>query len=98
MPDVRLQVALEAGQGGNLRSVVQVLEHDPKDKLAAALARLGRAFMARELVSFPDCTRCRETLPNFNSWDTAPTDLANISDRRKTRLLLNGSSGSVRAP
>jgi hypothetical protein len=48
MPDVRLQAAREAGQGGNLRSVVQVLEHDPKDKLAAALARLGRAFMARD--------------------------------------------------
>jgi hypothetical protein len=48
MPDVRLQAALEAGQGGNLRSVVQVLEHDPKDKLATALARLGRAFMARD--------------------------------------------------
>jgi hypothetical protein len=48
MSDVRLQAALEAGQGGNLRSVVQVLEHDPKDRLAAALARLGRAFMARD--------------------------------------------------
>jgi hypothetical protein len=31
-----------------LRSVVSVLEHDPKDGLAAALARLGRAFMARD--------------------------------------------------
>ena len=48
MPDVRLQAALEARQGGNLRSVVQVLEHDPKDPLAVALARLGRAFMARD--------------------------------------------------
>ena len=48
MPDVRLQAALEARQGSNLRSVVQVLEYDPKDKLAAALARLGRAFMARD--------------------------------------------------
>jgi hypothetical protein len=48
MPDVRLLAALEARQGGNLRSVVQVLEHDPKDGLAAALARLGRAFMARD--------------------------------------------------
>jgi hypothetical protein len=48
MPDVRLQAALEARQGGNLRSVVQVLEHDPKDGLAAALAQLGRAFMASD--------------------------------------------------
>jgi hypothetical protein len=48
MPDVRLQAAQEARQGGNLRSVVQVLEHDPQDKLAAALAKLGRAFMAHD--------------------------------------------------
>jgi hypothetical protein len=28
--------------------VVQILAADPKDRLAAALARLGRAFMARD--------------------------------------------------
>ena len=44
--------------GGNLRSVVQVLEHNRKDKLAAALVRLGRVL--------PDCTGCRETLPTSN--------------------------------
>ena len=48
MPDVRLQAALEARQGADLRSVVQALEHEPKNGLAAALARLGRAFMARK--------------------------------------------------
>jgi hypothetical protein len=30
------------------RAKVQVLASDPKDGLAAALARLGRAFMARD--------------------------------------------------
>jgi hypothetical protein len=28
--------------------VVQILATDPRDRLAAALARLGRAFMARD--------------------------------------------------
>jgi hypothetical protein len=28
--------------------VVRILAVDPKDRLAAALARLGRAFMARD--------------------------------------------------
>ena len=52
MPSVLAQAALEGREGGDLRSVVQILAADPKDRLAAALARLGRAFMARELVSF----------------------------------------------
>ena len=38
------QAALEA----DLAGAVQVLASDPKDGLAAALARLGRAFMARD--------------------------------------------------
>jgi hypothetical protein len=33
---------------GDLRAVVQILGADPKDRLTAALARLGRAFMARD--------------------------------------------------
>jgi hypothetical protein len=33
---------------GDLAGKVQVLASDPKDGLAAALASLGRAFMARE--------------------------------------------------
>ena len=37
------QAALE----GDLAGKVQALASDPKDGLAAALARLGRAFMAR---------------------------------------------------
>ena len=48
MPDVRLQAAQESREGGGLRSVVSMLEQDPKDPLAVALARLGRAFMARD--------------------------------------------------
>jgi hypothetical protein len=48
MPDVLVQVALEGRQSGDLRSVVHALEAEPKDDLAAALARLSRAFMARD--------------------------------------------------
>jgi hypothetical protein len=33
---------------GDLAGKVAVLASDPKDGLAAALARLGRAFMARD--------------------------------------------------
>jgi hypothetical protein len=43
MPDLRLQAALES----DLRTKVSILEHDPKDSLAAALASFGRAFMER---------------------------------------------------
>jgi len=47
MPSVLAQAALEGRQGGDLRAVVNALAADPKDQLAAALARLGRAFMAK---------------------------------------------------
>jgi hypothetical protein len=42
------QAALEWREGANLRAVVQRLEADPEDRLAGALARLGRVFMARD--------------------------------------------------
>ena len=45
MPSVLAQAAAEAG---DLRAVVGILGTDPKDRLAAALASLGRAFMARD--------------------------------------------------
>jgi hypothetical protein len=48
MPSVLAQAALEGREGGDLRSVVQILAADPKDRLAAALAGLGRAFVARD--------------------------------------------------
>jgi hypothetical protein len=48
MPSVLAQAALEGRQSGSLRSVVSILATDPKDRLAAALARLGRAFMPRD--------------------------------------------------
>jgi hypothetical protein len=48
MPSVLAQAALEGRERGDLRAVVQVLTADPKDRLAAALTRLGRAFMARD--------------------------------------------------
>lgn len=44
LPSALVQAALE----GDLRGKVQALASDPKDRLAAALARLGRAFMARD--------------------------------------------------
>jgi hypothetical protein len=45
----RLSSALaQAALEGDLAGKVQVLARDPKDGLAAALARLGRAFMARD--------------------------------------------------
>ena len=44
MPSVLAQAALE----GDLAGKVHALASDPKDGLAAALARLGRAFMARD--------------------------------------------------
>jgi hypothetical protein len=48
MPSVLAQAALVSRQSGSLRSVVGILGTDPKHKLAAALASLGRAFMARD--------------------------------------------------
>ena len=47
MPSVLAQAALEGQQSGDLRVMVGILDADPKDRLAAALARLGRAFLAR---------------------------------------------------
>jgi hypothetical protein len=45
VPSLLAQAAAEAG---DLRAVVGILGTDPKDRLAAALARLGRAFIARD--------------------------------------------------
>ena len=45
MPSV---LALAAAETGDLRAVVGILGTDPKNRLAAALASLGRAFMARD--------------------------------------------------
>jgi hypothetical protein len=44
VPSALAQAALE----GDLAAKVQALASDPKDGLAAALARLGRAFMSRD--------------------------------------------------
>ena len=48
MPDTLAVAASEGQHGTGLRSVVQALEAEPKNGLAAALASLGRAFMARD--------------------------------------------------
>jgi hypothetical protein len=44
MPSALAQAALEGDLAGKVQGA---LASDPKDGLAAALARLGRAFMAR---------------------------------------------------
>jgi hypothetical protein len=44
LPSALAQAALE----GDLAGKVHVMASDPKDGLAAALVRLGRAFMARD--------------------------------------------------
>jgi hypothetical protein len=45
---VVLSAVAQAALEGDLAGKVQALASDPKDGLAAALARLGRAFMARD--------------------------------------------------
>jgi hypothetical protein len=47
-PTPMLSAVAQAALEGDLAAQVQVLAADPKDGLAAALARLGRAFMARD--------------------------------------------------
>ena len=46
-PPPMLSAVAQAALEGDLAGKVQALASDPKDGLAAALARLGRAFMAR---------------------------------------------------
>jgi hypothetical protein len=47
-PPPRPSVLAQAAQESELAAVVRVLATDPADRLAASLARLGRAFMARD--------------------------------------------------
>jgi hypothetical protein len=47
-PAPMLSAVAQAALEGDLAGKVQALAADPKDGLAAALARLGRAFMARD--------------------------------------------------
>jgi len=44
LPSLLAQAAAERRAGGTLRGVVGILDSDPRDALAAALARLGRAM------------------------------------------------------
>ena len=46
-PPPMLSAVAQAAMEGDLAGKVQALASDPRDGLAAALARLGRAFMAR---------------------------------------------------
>lgn len=44
LPDVMTQAMAERQAGGDMRSVIQILDSDPTDELAGVLARLGRAM------------------------------------------------------
>jgi hypothetical protein len=46
LPSVMAQAVAERQQGGNMRQVIGILDSDPTDALAAALARLGQAMQA----------------------------------------------------
>ena len=70
-----------------------ILATDPKDRLAAALASLGRAFMARELVSFPGVHGVRRNIPQAQTPGTTWTNIPPTPIGPKTRLLLNESGG-----
>jgi hypothetical protein len=58
-PPPMLSALAQAALEGDLAGKVQALASDPKDGLAAALARLGRAFMAR----FPGVQLMRRNTP-----------------------------------
>ena len=47
LPSPVAQAVAERKPGGSLQEVIRVLNSDPNDKLAVALARLGRAVQAR---------------------------------------------------
>jgi len=90
MSSVLNQAALEGRQSGDLRAAVGILNADPKDRLAAALARLGRAFMARDSWVLPECTGCRETLPRIKS---TCHSRRSRTDRRKERRIEQARAG-----
>ena len=46
LPSVLAQAVAEGQEGGTLRQVIGILDSDPTDALAAALARLGRSMQA----------------------------------------------------
>jgi hypothetical protein len=47
LPSLLVQAADERKAGGDMRTVVAILDNDPKDMLASALARLGRAVQMK---------------------------------------------------
>jgi hypothetical protein len=46
MPSLLAQATVERQAGGTIQGVIGILDSDPGDALAAALARLGRAVQA----------------------------------------------------
>jgi hypothetical protein len=61
-----LDAVMLAGLETDMMGKVMALATDPKDALAAVTS-LGRAFMARDSRVLPECTRCGETCPSFNT-------------------------------
>jgi hypothetical protein len=49
LPSTLAQAVAERKAGGNMRTVIQILDSDPTDELAGTLALLGRAMQARNL-------------------------------------------------
>jgi hypothetical protein len=46
LPSTLAEAVTEGRSGGSLRSVIEILDSDPADELAAACARLGRSWLA----------------------------------------------------
>ncbi len=59
--DALTEAVTEAKHGGKIEAQIRQLEHDPGDRLAAALARLGRSMEARSLLPVPECQPDTET-------------------------------------
>jgi hypothetical protein len=47
LPSVVAQASIERQHGGNMRAMIGILDSDPTDALAGALARLGQALQSR---------------------------------------------------
>jgi hypothetical protein len=62
-PTPVLSALAQAALEGDLAGKVQALAGDPKDGLAAALARLGRSVHGARLVSFTGVQQLRRNLP-----------------------------------
>ena len=65
--DALTEAVADAAAGASLTATVRQLETDPDNKLAAVLARLGRAIEAKEGLFVPDVPGCQRNTPNSSS-------------------------------